>query len=81
MPSAAPICTSSKAIYDRDLFYEHDLHSVTSNTRDDGRQLLAEAARIPIRPHVTIYPLADANRALLDLKQDQINGTGVLTIG
>ena len=66
--------------YERCLFYERDLHSVTCNTRDDGRALLAEAAAIPIRPHTTVYPLADANRALQDMKRDRINGTGVLAI-
>ncbi|MFH0980889.1 MAG: zinc-dependent alcohol dehydrogenase family protein [Planctomycetota bacterium] len=66
--------------YERHLFYERDLHSVTANTRQDGRELLAEAARIPIRPHTTVYPLADANRALQDLKTDRINGTGVLAM-
>ena len=53
---------------------------MTCNTRDDGRELLAEAAEIPIRPHTSVYPLADANRALRDLKNDQISGTGVLAI-
>ena len=66
--------------YGRCLFYERDLHSVTCNTRDDGRALLAEAAAIPIRPHTSVYPLADANRALQDMKRDRINGTGVLAI-
>jgi alcohol dehydrogenase, propanol-preferring len=64
--------------YMRHLFYERDIHSVTCNTREDGRELLAEAAAIPIRPHTTVYPLADANRALQDLKADRISGTGVL---
>ena len=67
--------------YGRYVFYERDIHSVTCNTRQDGRELLAEAAAIPIRPHTTLYPLADANRALQDLKNDRISGTGVLTIG
>jgi len=66
--------------YQRYVFYERDIHSVTCNTREDGRQLLAEAAEIPIRPHTTCYPLAEANRALNDLKNDQINGTGVLVM-
>jgi propanol-preferring alcohol dehydrogenase len=66
--------------YDRYVFYERDIHSVTCNTREDGRELLAEAAQIPIRPHTTEYPLADANRALQDLKNDHINGTGVLVM-
>jgi alcohol dehydrogenase, propanol-preferring len=64
--------------YEQHLFYERNIHSVTANTRDDGRQLLEEAARIPIRPQITSYRLEDANRALQDLKNDQINGTGVL---
>lgn len=67
--------------YERHVFYERDIHSVTCNTREDGRELLAEAAEIPIRPHVTKYPLAEANRALNDLKKDRIAGTGVLVIG
>lgn len=66
--------------YERYVFRERDIHSVTSNTRDDGRQLLAEAAAIPVRPHTTVYPLADANRALADLKADRISGTGVLVM-
>jgi propanol-preferring alcohol dehydrogenase len=57
---------------------ERDLHTVTSNTREDGHALLAEAAEIPLRPHTTVYPLADANQALQDLKHDRISGTGVL---
>ena len=66
--------------YHAALFYERNLHSVTANTRDDGRELLKEASQIPLRPHVTTYPLADANRALQDLKADRINGTGVLLV-
>ena len=66
--------------YEKHLFYERDVHSVTANTRADARELLVEAAQIPIRPHVTRYPLSDANRALQDLKADRINGTGVLVV-
>jgi propanol-preferring alcohol dehydrogenase len=66
--------------YDKHLFYEKNVHSVTANTRDDGRCLLAEAADIPIRPHTTTYPLGEANRALQDLKADRLSGTGVLAV-
>jgi propanol-preferring alcohol dehydrogenase len=66
--------------YERYVFYERDVHSVTCNTRDDGRELLAEAAAIPLCPHTTTYPLSEANRALQDLKNDQIQGTGVLVV-
>jgi len=67
--------------YERHLFHERSVRSVTANTREDGRELLREAAQIPIRPQVTVYELSDANRALLDLKQDRINGSGVLRVG
>ncbi len=66
--------------YEKHVFYERDIRSTTANTRQDGRELLAEAAEIPIRPHTTTYPLAEANRALQDLKADRINGTGVLVM-
>jgi len=66
--------------YERCVFHERDIHSVTSNTREDGRELLAEAASIPLRPRTTVYPLVDANRALADLKADRISGTGVLVM-
>jgi len=66
--------------YGRCLFHERDLRSVTANTRQDGRELLTEAARIGLRPHTTVFPLAEANRALQDLEADRINGTGVLVV-
>ncbi len=66
--------------YEECLFYERDLRSVTANTREDGRKLLAEAAGIPVRARTTTYPLAEANRALQDLKNDAISGTGVLIV-
>jgi propanol-preferring alcohol dehydrogenase len=66
--------------YEKHLFYERDLRSVTCNTRQDGVELLKEAAEVPIRPHTTTFPLEDANRALQDLKADRISGTGVLVM-
>lgn len=63
------------------LFHEKNLRSVTANTREDGNELLREAARIPIRPQVTLFPLAEANRALQTLSADRLQGTGVLTVG
>jgi propanol-preferring alcohol dehydrogenase len=61
-----------------DVFAERRITSVTANTRADGEELLAEAARIPIRPAVTTFPLEDANRALLALKHGVFAGSGVL---
>jgi propanol-preferring alcohol dehydrogenase len=64
--------------YEPHLFWEKTLQSVTANTRRDGEALLAEAAAIPIRPRVTTYALADANRALQALAGDRVQGTAVL---
>ncbi len=66
--------------YDECLFHEKNVRSVTANTRRDGEELLREAARIPIRPRVTLFPLVEANRALQMLKNDELQGTGVLTV-
>jgi propanol-preferring alcohol dehydrogenase len=67
--------------YERDLFYERRLRTVTANTRADGEELLAEAARIPIRPATTTFPLEEANAALLALKRGAFAGSGVLLTG
>ena len=67
--------------YERHLFYERSVRSVTANTRADGEELLAEAARIPIRPETTAFPLEEANRALTLLKQGGFAGSGVLLTG
>lgn len=64
--------------YDRHLFQERTLRSVTANTRADGRAYLELALAHP--PHVTIapYPFAEGGRALVDLANDQVNGAAVL---
>jgi alcohol dehydrogenase, propanol-preferring len=66
--------------YDKHLFYEKNIHSVTANTRQDARELLELAAAIPIRPKLQEFPMARANEALLRLKRDEINGAGVLVL-
>ena len=66
--------------YDCDLFGERTISSVTANTRQDGIELLREAASIPIRPRTQRFPLTEANRALQSLKAGAINGAGVLAI-
>ena len=37
--------------------------------------------RVPLRPEVTTYPLADCNRALRELSQGQVRGAKVLVVG
>ena len=62
------------------LYGERALRSVANNTRQDGQGFLAEAARLPVRTHTEIFPLADANRALRALKDDAIRGAAVLKV-
>jgi alcohol dehydrogenase, propanol-preferring len=64
--------------YDRHLFQERVLRSVTANTRDDGREFLATASRIGLRVAATTYPFTEADRALRDLAHDRVNGVAVL---
>jgi alcohol dehydrogenase, propanol-preferring len=67
--------------YQRHLFQERTLQSVTANTREDGLALLELAAAIPIRTRTQPYPLEHANEALADLKEDRVRGAAVLEIG
>jgi propanol-preferring alcohol dehydrogenase len=62
------------------LFQERQLRSVTANTRQDGEELLATAARIGLRVETVPYALADADRALRDLAHDRVTGAAVLTV-
>jgi len=64
--------------YQEHLFQERTLRSVTANTRQDGEEFLAIAARIRIRPTVQPYPFDQADRALADLAHDRVNGAAVL---
>jgi alcohol dehydrogenase, propanol-preferring len=67
--------------FDYDLLYEERvIRSVANNTRQDGHDFLRAAAEIPIRTHVQIFPLQEANRALNTLKSDAISGAAVLKV-
>ena len=61
-----------------DIYWERVIRSVANNTRLDGREFIAEAVAANIRTHTEVFPLAEANTALLALKQDAIRGAGVL---
>jgi alcohol dehydrogenase, propanol-preferring len=66
--------------YERHLFQERTLRSVTANTRADGSAFLQAAASIPIRVSATAYPFDAAPQALLDLAEDRVEGAAVLTL-
>ncbi len=66
--------------YEAHLFHEKNLRSVESNTREDGRGLLREAAEVPVQARVTPFPLEEANEVLVHLKNDEIDGSAVLVV-
>ncbi|MET9023909.1 zinc-dependent alcohol dehydrogenase family protein [Actinopolymorpha sp. NPDC004070] len=64
--------------YERHLFQERTVRSVTANTREDGHAFLAAAATHRLRIATTTYPLDRADEALDDLAADRVNGVAVL---
>jgi alcohol dehydrogenase, propanol-preferring len=66
--------------YQRHLFYERQLKSVTSNTRADAREFLAFAEQHRIEVSHPTYPLDQADRALTDLAEGRIAGAAVLLV-
>lgn len=64
--------------YERYLFEERSLCSVTANTRADGHEFLEAAARIPVRATTVAYGFDQADEALADLAHDRVNGAAVL---
>ena len=66
--------------YDRHLFRERVLTSVTANTRADGEQLLQTAADHQIRPTVTTYAFDATHHALDDLATDRLIGAAVVAM-
>ncbi|GAA2209288.1 zinc-binding alcohol dehydrogenase family protein [Nonomuraea monospora] len=67
--------------YERHLFQERTLRSVTANTRADGRAYLELALAHPPRVTTAPYPFEEAGRALSDLAADRVNGAAVLIMG
>jgi len=66
--------------YDRHLFRERTLTSVTANTRGDGEELLALARRLQVRATVTTYPFEQTDAALDDLATGRLTGAAVVVV-
>jgi propanol-preferring alcohol dehydrogenase len=64
--------------YERHLFQEREIRSVTANTRADGEEFLRLAGRLRIAVTTTPYDLGAADRALADLAADRVRGAAVL---
>ena len=67
--------------YQRHLFYERVLRSVTANTRRDGEELLRLAPRLGVHATTQLYDFTRADHALADLAHDRVTGAAVLRIG
>ncbi|KQX62102.1 zinc-dependent alcohol dehydrogenase family protein [Angustibacter sp. Root456] len=68
-------------VYERELFYEKQVRSVTANTRADGDELLRLAANLSLLPHVVERSLSQAQATLADLAADAYAGAAVLVPG
>jgi propanol-preferring alcohol dehydrogenase len=66
--------------YGEHLWMEKEIKSVANVSRSDIADFLKVAAEIPIKPQVQEFTLADANKALMELKQRKIRGAKVLMI-
>ena len=62
------------------LWGERVVRSVANLTRQDAREFLALAPRVPVRVTTTPYALGDANNALSDLRRGSLEGAAVLTV-
>jgi alcohol dehydrogenase, propanol-preferring len=61
-----------------DLWGERILRSVANLTRDDAREFLDLAPRVPVRTHVTTFALEEAERALNAVRDGWLEGSAVL---
>lgn len=64
--------------YDKLLWGERQIRSVANMTRDDAQDFLELARKLKFRPHVTIFSLDDANKALLAVKNENDSGSVVI---
>lgn len=67
--------------YHDQLWMEREIKSVANITSRDIAEFLPLAGEIPLKPKVTPYPLEEANRALVELRRERVEGAKVLVIG
>ena len=66
--------------YQRHLFRERSVRSVTSNTRRDGEEFLTLAARLGLSPATTAFPFEAADEALAHVAAGDVRGAAVLRV-
>jgi propanol-preferring alcohol dehydrogenase len=62
------------------LWHEHSVRSVANLTRQDGEEFIGLAPEVPVETEIQLYPLAEANSALDDMRHGRVRGTAVLQI-
>jgi propanol-preferring alcohol dehydrogenase len=60
------------------LWGERSIKSVANLTREDAREFLDLAPKVPIRTHIETFPLDNANEALDRLREGKLTGAAVL---
>jgi alcohol dehydrogenase, propanol-preferring len=63
------------------LWHEHSVRSVANLTRLDGVEFIGLAPEVPVRTEIKVYPLAEANSAVDDMRRGRVVGTAVLSVG
>jgi len=61
-----------------DLWEERTICSVANLTREDGREFMELAPKVPIRTETVPFPLEAANEALRRLRSGELSGAAVL---
>jgi propanol-preferring alcohol dehydrogenase len=62
------------------LWHEHSVRSVANLTRQDGEEFIGLAPEVPVETEIQVYPLAEANSALDDVRHGRVRGTAVLSV-
>jgi alcohol dehydrogenase, propanol-preferring len=62
------------------LWGERTIKSVANLTREDGEELLRIAPEVPVKTHVDVYRLDQANEALTALREGKLLGAAVLAL-
>jgi propanol-preferring alcohol dehydrogenase len=70
----------TKINYSEHLWMEKEIKSVANVSVNDIKEFMEIASQIPIKPEFQEYSLADANKALIELKEGKIRGGKVITI-
>jgi len=66
--------------YERHLYYEKTVRSVTASTRNDGYELIKLAKEIPITTDIEVYNFDDVPDVLIRMKEGKIKGAAVIKI-